>query len=647
LSQITSAYNFVPLAQQVVCPPWQTEVSHDLPLQDGLCAELEIELTAHTPILVGRERDAGAGVPTVRFHEHPDGTPAIPGSTVRGAIRNVLEVATFARMQMMDNTLLSLRDLYLKAYTKAFVTESRERRGHYSATPLAGWLVFNPAEGQWQIHERNVIRIEHEELEKIKSKTNAQESVRARLLRLFAAASGDDQRFAKLKYDAVEGQVKLALVADTHPRAYSHSNGRVQLLYRKGEVCSPAVRNTSGYLVLTGQPGPIDRPGRDHKSGTKHMEFVFEDLAKGEAGKTHRVATEVMSDFRQVYRESSDLRFLESKDSPHANRGVPVFFLKGSKGQVAQIGLSQMFRLPAKFGLAELAASQQRAREAEMPLDFVETLFGHVSEEAELAQRPLRGRVSFGDCRWAGGPSAKPEFSERLASIQTVLAQPKPSFYPSYLQQSEQGGQLRGDDYQTVLSEKPQLRGWKRYPVRSPGEESVKPAPAAEQASNSKLRPLVAQTRFKGKIRLHNVKPEELGAIVWALTWGGKPELRHALGMGKPFGLGSTSIRITAATLQSNDPAAPTAELPNCQSAFEAFMAAQVGNWANSEALKELLAMADPARSKGKASLLQPLRLEMTGPNEFANAKKAKDDNKEPKPRLVLQPYSRLTAKTG
>lgn len=40
--QITAAYNFVPLADKVVYPEWQDLVSHDLPLQDGLCAELEV-----------------------------------------------------------------------------------------------------------------------------------------------------------------------------------------------------------------------------------------------------------------------------------------------------------------------------------------------------------------------------------------------------------------------------------------------------------------------------------------------------------------------------------------------------------------------------------------------------------------------------
>jgi len=45
---ITSAYNFVPLQSAVVQPEWQDRSSQDVPLREGLCAELDIIITNDT-----------------------------------------------------------------------------------------------------------------------------------------------------------------------------------------------------------------------------------------------------------------------------------------------------------------------------------------------------------------------------------------------------------------------------------------------------------------------------------------------------------------------------------------------------------------------------------------------------------------------
>jgi len=95
------------------------------------------------------------------------------------------------------------------------------------------------------------------------------------------------------------------------------------------------------------------------------------------------------------------------------------------------------------------------------------------------------------------------------------------------------------------MDDNSEIRGWKRYPARP--YTGIPPLSQAEQ-SNTKIQvilyPLPAGTTFKGKIRFHNLMPEELGAIIWALEWGGDKHLRHALGMGKPFGLGQVRIDI-------------------------------------------------------------------------------------------------------
>ena len=40
------------------------------------------------------------------------------------------------------------------------------------------------------------------------------------------------------------------------------------------------------------------------------------------------------------------------------------------------------------------------------------------------------------------------------------------------------------------------------------------------------------------------MRPVELGALFWALTWGDSDQHFHSLGMGKPYGLGRVKIEI-------------------------------------------------------------------------------------------------------
>lgn len=634
---ITSAYNFAPLHQRVVAPPWQGEVSHDIPLCDGLCADLEIELTAHTPLLVGAERradDRRGNVARVKFFSHPDGTPTVPGSSLRGMLRNVLEVATFARMQLMDDRALSLRDLYLKAYTKRLVRTSRT--GGFEAATRGGWLRFDAGRGVWTLAECEVGRVEQEDLERVKSEREPGKNLRQCLVDAFSSERDKDaQRLARLKYEAIERKVgPYRLEGDESPQIHLHKNGNLRLSYRKLKLCGKNAARYSGYLVLTGQPGGLIRPGETHKSGTKHMEFVFLSAPQPTV---REVAAEVMQRFREVHADSADLAYLESPASPHASRGVPVFFLLDERGEVEALGLSQMFRLPGVRSLGEMARHAQDPRDAQRPLDFVETLFGHV----DAPSGALRGRIQCGDLRHVPCDRGRVQTVDPRFLEETVLGQPKPSFYPNYFVQPQRNGELAASDYQTVLSPDARLRGWKRYPVRPLAQvELVKP-PQSNAKSSSLLEPMPPGSRFRGRLRLHNVKPEELGAVLWALTWGGDDALRHSLGMGKSFGFGQVSAVLTNVRIAPNDLAAGAPDTAACIGAFQRFMETEVSGWAGSDALAELRAMANPGLPQATREALRPMELSMRGTNEFAEAKKDKDHERNPKPRLVLTRYSR------
>lgn len=106
---VTAPYNFVPLSEHVCLakeldPALDGIPSQDHPIEGGLSGRIDLTLTAHAPILVSWSE--GGGNPK-RFGSI-DGVPHIPGSSLRGMVRNVLEIASFGRMGFVDDARTSL-----------------------------------------------------------------------------------------------------------------------------------------------------------------------------------------------------------------------------------------------------------------------------------------------------------------------------------------------------------------------------------------------------------------------------------------------------------------------------------------------------------------------------------------------------------
>lgn len=167
-----------------------------------------------------------------------------------------------------------------------------------------------------------------------------------------------------------------------------------------------------------------------------------------------------------------------------------------------------------------------------------------------------------------------------------------------------------------------EIRGWKRYPVRPPGKQNP-PTPGNDQGRSiqSEITALESGLEFSGKMRFHNLKPAELGALIWAMEWGGNDTLRHAIGMGKSFGYGQISIQIKTAGSEiiPNKPGASPPALQECREAYERLMMEQdiPGTWVHSEQLYQLMAMADPRKAPGNPGKLAHMKLK-----DYADAKK-------------------------
>ena len=323
---ISAPYNFVPLANWVHSPAWARQVSQDLPFQDGLCGHLDLRLTAHSPILVGGEQETATdhepGV--VRPFRLPggDGAYALPGTSLKGMIRAVVEIASFSRMAMVDEQRLSLRDLTPAARPVYgnFMTSTKSEK-QYRANARAGWLSFDRHANAWMLRPCEYSRVEQGDLDHHSDNTWFHDTRAARLT-------------ARDKYQA--WTLPLDVRFNPGPEEpHRHSPGF--LIYSKAANLGTGA--TQGTLVFTGQP-----------SDKKHLEFIF----YGQRGMPVRVPDAVFRGFLDIHDPqsenatgSTDWAFWRSRER------VPVFYLEDiqAPGVPASLGLALMYKLAYRHSI--------------------------------------------------------------------------------------------------------------------------------------------------------------------------------------------------------------------------------------------------------------------------------------------------------
>lgn len=594
--KITAPYNFVPQAEKVVLPEWASKVSLDQPFADGISGVLDYEIEALTDILVSKEREQKNDKKdnNARFFT-ADGKEAIPGTSLKGMIRNLLEIASFSKLKQVNDARFSIRDLSNRPiYGNKMVTTLDKSKKEFKPSAQAGWLQRQA--GKWVVFPVKHYRVENKVIESVFLQKE---------IKFLKDQTQKNGVSAHVIYKALGGLRDIDFHAD--PVKFHHHNKpkpgakdlSVHLLYSK---VSSLKKGSQAKLVVTGQVG------------NKHMNFVFEKPAT----ETIDFAdTSVIQAFLQDHKEKEDFKHLKSLNDPC---GIPIFYIEEA-GKISKMGIAQMFRLAYDYKVSELTYPIHKSDQ----LDFSETLFGHINETTAL-----KGRVSFGLARLMHKfPANKPQ------GHKLVLNSPKPTFTPSYLEQSHAKGKLQGE-YHTYMSDEAKLRGWKRYPV-----SDLRPADAISDADNQQknndslnsiLHSLGAKSRFKGKIRFHNLKAVELGALLWAIQL--EQGLSHSIGMGKPFGYGQIRIHL-AENLTFADASNQQHTSHDLIQRFKDYMTEQLGSkWQDSEQIHQLLAMMNPVEGNQaeKAGKLRYLPLA-----DHAKAKGAKRNQK-----LVLEPFKPL-----
>jgi CRISPR-associated protein (TIGR03986 family) len=581
-----SPYNFVPLPEAVlpavstlgpIPPPWE---HHDEYLPGTYTGWLELTITAETPLYVRcAPPSTSAGDENTRtnrarqdfFHLGDPGHPAIPGSSLRGMLRAMVEILASAKLA---KGWFSDRKLIYRAVgdTTSLGIDYRETvlgsnqntlpylEFDYPVSRLRGGYLRKQGP-DWYIQPARTV--------------NGESFVHVE----YSAVPWFPRHHPRHNYSAAD-LVNVYIKPPAGRAAPYRSNPNLTLhmayLSNPAEVdqASAGVTKRPGFetavLVLSGHMG-----GRTEK----HMHCaIYEPDPGARAIPIPRETWLKYEDDRELSRgiEARPLGEEPSRVAPtetNPERSDPLFFLLNEEGDLVFFGPTMMFRLPYPNSIADFVPTRIRDRRV---IDLAEAIFGTVDRSPAI-----KGRLFVEDALWdrSGG---SPFFTDHNGyRTPRILGTPKPTSFQHYLVQplvrpprgpQQPAANLRGSlcNYHHPLGSGPYdfpdnngrsvaqsdgtvIRGSKRYWHKrdAPDDQRFLADLAQENRPGAKqltiIRPVKPCTSFRGRIRFENLTNVELGALLTALQL--KPSQRHQIGMGKPLGLGSirieSSLRLT------------------------------------------------------------------------------------------------------
>lgn len=576
VTMIKAPYNFVPLEKIAFYPEWAKHISHDIPFEDGVSGSIDYKMIAETPIFVrnGQTKDANDN----SFSHTTDGRYFIPGTSIKGEIRSVLEILSFGKMTQVQDARFGIRDLNNKFYND------------HIKNVQCGWLykeVTDEGKDIYYINDCGVPgRISPEVIDQHygtnlsafgrnlqTDRNNADKEAEEKLKSAYYKYTYI--LHLNLKSDDIENKLrgKFSIKPDNYNR----------------NIVSFNATGLSGTIVVTGQSSqrkktPDKKTGEPKWKG-KYYEFVFFD-----SDNTESVDQQVIDDFMTIHKNNYDFKTVW-KDYLNENKRVPVFFMRtNGNGPIESIGIAFMFRIPsANFIKGAIPASLQSC----VRKDLAECIFG----TADTALKQLKGRVVV-----------SPAFAKAPVSVcdkvTTVLGSPKASYGPLYVASGS------WNDPDAVI------KGRKRYPVRNDLLPSIK---GGDKISCSFI-PLQTGTTFIGRITFHNLRECELGAIISALTFNGNPDCYHSIGEAKPLGYGKVCLKIDSVNAIH---IVPKSDIDGYDAVdyylgkFGQMMRDGIGAcWADAPSIRELIAMAKGVKSNVGYDYM---RMNTDGSNDFKN----------------------------
>jgi len=505
-------YNFVPLPERVVPAEVQQPLDQSVYHAGRFTGRIACTLTTESPLYVRcglTPEQLAAGLEAKQLSEFfftasPD-TPVIPGSSLRGMLRSLVEIAAYGKLdRVTDRPRFFYRAVAAKAddpLAQPYKSQLRSVKAGYVTRQADGWAI-------------------------IPSQTIGSDS------------------FIKVRESDVPASVGLVRMNDPGyllqriPVSFTHKRtprGRTVV----DRIDRPGVHNLAGTLVTSGN---MLETGRGSQRTPRKNHVVIPEPGRGAL----LIAEQAVEDYRNGLSA-----FIEAQLGPNGvlAEGAPVFYFEPARGQaVTAFGHSPNFRLPFRFPDSERAATPrdfvpEELRQDEV-VDIAEAIFGFVRGQRKGTQQEqaVAGRVFVSDATPAPAQGNLWLSDEPLTPH--ILGSPKPTTFQHYLVQA--GGAKRDlKHYGSRPDEETAVRGHKLYWHKGADPALALPSDKRQKVSDTQtttMRPVRAGVSFTFTLHVENLSQVEIGALLWVLRLGGELAYRLKLGMGKPLGMGAVRL---------------------------------------------------------------------------------------------------------
>jgi len=467
-----------------------------------------------------------------KIEGHPQ--PAIPGSSLRGMARALMEIAGFGRVRWVSKDPTFTFRAVAASRDDPLREPYRQVIGAFGRNVRAGFLVQRGE--NWHVQPAMTPR---------------------------QMGWPSDDAFLKVKERNVRGQNLPAYVRldDSNYRPQIHPV-RFDVEIRRGQrgtyvavsQLAAAKGSTLRYMAYLVCSGNMKESAKDKAQLSPRKSHALV-LMPDENARALKIRSQAIEDYlaglTPYQKEQLTAWSGDENGSPHGCLYDlrPVFFV-AEGNEVVYFGHSPNFRIPAQLQGSVRAATPldfvpNTLRDHSDP-DLVDAVFGWVKDQ-DYPQGQRAGRVFFEDARFAGaqdGVWLKPD-----PVVPHVLSGPKVTTFQHYLVQDRSAG--HDPDRKETLAHygsppsTTQIRGHKLYWHRgaSPDIEAT-PKEREHEKQLTRIVPVKPGVRFKFTVHFENLRAEELGALWWALALPGEvgKEYRHKLGMGKPLGMGAVKI---------------------------------------------------------------------------------------------------------
>jgi CRISPR-associated protein (TIGR03986 family) len=228
----------------------------------------------------------------------------------------------------------------------------------------------------------------------------------------------------------------------------------------------------------------------------------------------------------------------------------PVFYLL-EEDTLVFFGHPMMFRLPYRLSPHDFIPKKLQE---DAITDLAEAIFGYVRREKQADDRPsaCAGRITVSDAGLCSTGNVWLRADETPLTP-CILAGPKPTTFQHYLVQPHPNDKRRLNHYAGTPGETV-IRGHKLYwhkgevSLDKIEDQEFMQKPEAERRNDTQhtqFKPVKPGTQFRFTVHFENLSRVELGALLWVLHIAGQDEYRLKLGMGKPLGMGAVKLEHT------------------------------------------------------------------------------------------------------